>query len=56
VKFSPTTTVTEEEREMIWVARYCKGAVAFFSDLLKILLQGKLPFQKRICQILTPNL
>jgi hypothetical protein len=56
VKFSPTTTVTEEEREMIWAARYCKGAVAIFSDLLKILLQGKLPFQKRICQILTPNL
>jgi hypothetical protein len=46
VKFTSAVTVTEEEREMILAARYCKAAVGFFSDLLKMLLQGESPIQK----------
>jgi hypothetical protein len=40
--------ITAENQEMILSAHYSKEAVGFFSDLLKLLLQGKLPFQKYI--------
>jgi hypothetical protein len=41
IRFTPDVAVTEGEREMIWAARYCKAAVAYFSGFLKILLSGK---------------
>jgi hypothetical protein len=41
MRFTPEVAVTEEEREMIWTARYCKAAVAYFSDVLKMLLSGE---------------
>jgi hypothetical protein len=47
-KFSLKVAVTEEEREMIWTALYCKAAVGFFSNLLKILLQGNSTTKMRI--------
>jgi hypothetical protein len=46
VGITSSFAMTAEDQEVILSAHYSKEAVGFFSDLLKLLLQGKLPFQK----------
>jgi hypothetical protein len=41
IKFSPPEGTTEEERKMILSAMFCKAATAFYSDLLKTILEGE---------------
>jgi hypothetical protein len=44
--FSPPHTTTEEERKMILSAMVCKAATAFYSDLLKAILEGEYAVQQ----------